>query len=1220
MLAIFLLLIFFNLDSFILISIYVIIIGKESLTYELNAVKEKMERFSNEKLDLSELLERRLDEIKSLQMEIKSVSSKLHSNSEGRIETSIKAEEMELRMISIQHQDMRMSQERQLYQKQIQTLTDELNQKVNELLVFRRERTTQLFELQSNLEQKTEEHLKCIDEIKHLKQILDKKDKHIDSLATRIREMQQYSAQLEEDYQNEISAQNNLIELHKQSSLDYKKRNETLVQTIEEMQRLLQAAKQAHNELEATFNETQIKYTEQINKYIEENNALIKELEEIKESTANTSRENIEAEFEKQYPLAATTKKLLRNNMSFTQIFNELVRAQQELEDQKSENSVLKEHLQQLATEAEDNTPLLHRKIQEHQRALQNISELQTQISSLLTEREQWLQEKDTLIRMNKQFEREIKRYEKENIDLAKQIRALIKSVQEARGFTVSHEQDSQISSSDNNRNVPQELVTFRDIVELQTKNQQLMNALREANEKLQKFEEEGTDEQRFALQRDLDEALVQLENLRTERRQQTEMVEALVQQRDLYKMIASHSNDPNQVQRSPVAFTSSPFSSAPRISVEEHNELKSNLDKINKEYAEFREQSSKRSKELSDNNEKLREEISNARIETAKISSELTFTQERLEIFKTNMEQFQRENALLRERNTILNENVKKHEQSLVLMRQEVLSAQDKVTRLESDLEILKSERDLLRNNELKLLQEKDIMIRNQENQNKLINTLQSVQSNLNRMESEAIVNLKSRNDKLEKECAYLKSRYDKESERHSEASILWEKHSQDLQTRIDNEIEKYLKVNQELAEYQTKVQRLENELNSLRNGSNQQRIDDISDSDRALHMQINVMREQYSEAQNEIKLLRNKLTNAQKACDSLRTINSALEEKLNEHKLSTEEIQVNANSILTEKDNQISALKKELLDFKDRYQKAREEKTSLENEQKNVSQQYLERINKLTLSLIDANSRAEKASLNEKRVLEDRNNQMAIAAEAQANYERELQQRSNDAQMNNTLRKQLEVLQNKVIEAESAAKKAQEQLAQSHQIWDNERKQFDSNQEKVKEKCLDLERINDTLNQQLELLNNRIIALQNNSSLPLLSKDEAVENTNRLLEVIKFLRKEKEILQTQVSALESEDSRLKAVVENLKKELIHTQNDLKEEKIQSKTMITNASQHNELVKKIEMINILSESNALLRNEKNSLEVKCQELSLKLENIGNQNQSKEIEDLMIKV
>jgi nucleoprotein TPR len=1174
-----------------------------------------MDRFSNEKLDLSELLERRLDEIKSYQMEIKSLSSKLHSNSEGRIETSIKAEEIELRMISIQHQEMRTSQERQLYQKQIQTLTDELNQKVNELLVFRRERTTQLFELQSNLEQKTEEHLKCIEEIKHLKQILDKKDKHIDGLATRIREMQQYSAQLEEDYQNEISAQNNLIELHKQSSLDFKKRNESLVQTIEEMQRLLQAAKQAHNELEATFNETQIKYTEQINKYIEENNALIKELEEIKESTANTSRENIEAEFEKQYPLAATTKKLLRNNMSFTQIFNELVRAQQELEDQKSENSVLKEHLQQLATESEDNAPLLHRKIQEHQRALQNISELQTQISSVLTEREQWLQEKDTLIRMNKQFEREIKRYEKENMDLAKQIRALIKSVQEARGFTVSHEQDSQISSSDNNRNVPQELVTFRDIVELQSKNQQLMNALREANEKLQKFEEEGSDEQRFALQRDLDEALVQLENLGTERRQQTEMVEALVQQRDLYKMIASHSNDSNQVQRSPVAFASSP-----RINVDEHNELKSNLDRINKEYAEFREESSKRLKELTENNEKLREEISNARIETAKISSELTFTQERLEIFKTNMEQFQRENALLRERNTILNENVKKHEQSLVLMRQEVLSSQDRVTRLESDLEILKSERDLLRNNELQLLQEKDIMIRNQENQNKLINTLQSVQTNLNRMESEAIVNLKSRNDKLEKECAYLKSRYDKESERHSEASILWEKHSQDLQTRIDNEIEKYLKVNQELAEYQTKVQKLENELNSLRNGSNQQRnIDDISDSDKALHMQVNVMREQYLEAQNEIKLLRNKLTNAQKACESLRTINLALEEKLNEHKLSTEEIQVNANSILTDKDNQISALKKELLDFKNRYQKACEEKTTLENDQKNFSQQYLERINKLTLSLIDANSRAEKASLNEKRVLEDRNNQMAIAAEAQANYERELQQRSNDAQMNNTLRKQLDVIQNKVIEAESAAKKAQEQLAQSHEIWNNERKQFDSNQEKVKEKCLDLERINDTLNQQLELLNNRIIALQNNSSLPLLSNDEAIENTNRLLEVIKFLRKEKEILQTQISAIESEDSRLKVVIDNLKKELIHTQNDLKEEKIQSKTMMTNVSQHNELVKKIEMINILSESNALLRNEKNSLELKCQELSLKLQNIDNQNQSKEIEDLMTK-
>ena len=142
------------------------------------------------------------------------------------------------------------------------------------------------------------------------------------------------------------------------------------------------------------------------------------------------------------------------------------------------------------------------------------------------------------------------------------------------------------------------------------------MDALRKANEKLQKLEEDQCDEQRLALQRDLDEALVHLEGLRAERRQQTYMVEALVKQKDLYKTIASHSTDPKsgatQTQRSPVALTSSPFGSSNQPNADKQNELKANLDKMTKEYEKYREESSDRMKALTETNEKLRQEISN--------------------------------------------------------------------------------------------------------------------------------------------------------------------------------------------------------------------------------------------------------------------------------------------------------------------------------------------------------------------------------------------------------------------------------------------------------------------------------------------------------------------------------------------------------------------------------------------------------------------------------
>lgn len=352
---------------------YVCLLGRDSLNYELNSLNDKVKRLTEDKADLSEILDRRQEEIQSLQNELKTVCSKLKTNSEGRLEATVKASELEMKLVCVQHQEERMSRERDLFNKQIQSLTVELNAKTSELFSLRKERTIQVLELQSLLEQKTEENAKTLEDNQHLKQVIDKKDKNIESLAQRMGEIQHYSQQLEEDFQNELNAQTNLVELHKQSNSELKKRNEDLIETIEEMQKLLQSAKQAHNELELAFNECQTRFGQQLNESVEQNTILMKEVEELRKTLANTTRE---VEFERQYPLASNTKKLLGNDTNFTQIFNELMATQKELALQKNENAVIKERLNQLISEAEENAPLLHRKIQEHNRSLQMIGEL----------------------------------------------------------------------------------------------------------------------------------------------------------------------------------------------------------------------------------------------------------------------------------------------------------------------------------------------------------------------------------------------------------------------------------------------------------------------------------------------------------------------------------------------------------------------------------------------------------------------------------------------------------------------------------------------------------------------------------------------------------------------------------------------------------------------------------------------------------------------------
>jgi nucleoprotein TPR len=135
------------------------------------------------------------------------------------------------------------------------------------------------------------------------------------------------------------------------------------------------------------------------------------------------------------------------------------------------------------------------------------------------TERENALEAR----RMLGQSQRTSQRLEKQVADLSKQVCLLIRETEELRGNRIRDEpaDEDQVTSSEGSAAavISRHLVTFRDVEELQQKNQMLLTTLREVTEKQDAAEQSEIDTKTAKIQRALENALTEVEHLRNTRR-----------------------------------------------------------------------------------------------------------------------------------------------------------------------------------------------------------------------------------------------------------------------------------------------------------------------------------------------------------------------------------------------------------------------------------------------------------------------------------------------------------------------------------------------------------------------------------------------------------------------------------------------------------------------------------------------------------------------------
>ena len=131
---------------------------------------------------------------------------------------------------------------------------------------------------------------------------------------------------------------------------------------------------------------------------------------------------------------------------------------------------------------------------------------------------------------------------------------------------------------------------------------------------------------------------------------------------------------------------------------------------------------------------------------------------------------------------------------------------------------------------------------------------------------------------------------------------------------------------------------------------------------------------------------------------------------------------------------------------------------------------------------------------------------------------------------------------------------------------------------------------RLSINVSQQDESMNDSTSGLNTLANMTNTSLTDEEKPSDQLLQIIKYLRKEKDIAMAKFDILRTENARLKAEKDLVAKQVEEMETALNLERSSNESGSLNATKHEELLRKVETLNAITDSNRILREERDTL------------------------------
>ncbi|KAI1806249.1 hypothetical protein F4811DRAFT_511209 [Daldinia bambusicola] len=1124
-----------------------------------------------------------------------------------------------------------LQQQLQMAQSSSDFFEKELKTKSAEALKYRKEKGARIAELQrlnddavSNVEslKRTEQQLR---------QRLDEAQKKADDALTRIQQLQEAAGRREEDFRQECDSLRRLVDLKEQQTLTHKKRVQEVEAREEQVKRECEDKIRRVSEELARANSDK----EELSQAVESLREEIGRLEAIiaagspaqPGSAPQTPRPLNGSMFRSGSPFA--TPGSTRKSISATQLMEDFYKVKGQLNAEKLRSSNLAKELDDVIDQLEAKRPELE-ELQADNDRLQQEMKTMSQLS------DESFRERDLAKKAARKAEAAAADAEKRNTLLQYEVKSLSAQIQMLT-FNVHclekgldqltaderlilqrlergqiHEQmgDEELNA---HTSILERLVVFKNIKELQERNEQLLQVTHELAERMENEEAVAAKNQAMEDHRERIRLEQELEIFRDTLRGFQVKTESITKERDMFRRIVESRASADEMASALGRSTQDGV----LASIEQNSTANDDgsdyttlLRDLQQNFDLYRNEQTVDRKTMKEQLEKLSAERNSLQAEVSKLQSQLSLASERYDILQSNFTALQNENKELQKRNQTMSESAAKQDIRTQQVAEDLVEARGLLESMRSENANLKAEKKLLKDIHDRLSQDNESLMQEKSRLNGLLATQQTLQNERDLSESEMKRRLQSQIDSLETELNATKRKLTDEVEEGKKAQLRKEYDAQQFQKRIDELTTNLSQIREELVATKTSRDHLQSRVDELtiqlrsaeeraerlqprptpRPGSIVPASDEGTtqvDSDERIQDLIH----EVTDLKRDLEMTKSHLENAQAQVERYKELSQASEEELERINSTQEQYQQEMDAAISAKDATIKELEQRVEDLSAELARSNSELSSLRDSQAEVAKRFEDEKAILDEEIKRLKDEEERYTASSQFHQQDLRAQAEIAAHAQQAYEDEVMKHGETAKSLSNLRNEYNQLKTSAATWKAEAESAKATLVQNETSWDERRQRFEREITELRARRDDANAQNKLLHQQLEDVTKQVSALQqsrtsNDESLEAIATQPSGSDADKFRELSNYLRREKDILEVQYDLKVQEAKRLQQQLEYAQSQLDEARLKLEQERRSQGDSDRSSMAHKDLMSKLEELNLFRESSAALRAE----------------------------------